>query len=171
MSRLQKTTTALFVCLLSIVFAAHATGRQTFTERVARGLNQPVFGASTPARENELFVLEKASGRIQILDTTTNELADDPFHRVTGLATQSEAGLLGMAFHPDFAENGRFYVYASRPGGGGDHQSNILEYTVDGDPLTSNVVDPQLRANDPSIRSTIWKSRWRLDRLRSDRDR
>jgi glucose/arabinose dehydrogenase len=44
----------------------------------------------------------------------------------------SEKGLLGLAFHPDYKNNGKFYVYYSAPTSvkGMDHQSVIAEYTA-----------------------------------------
>jgi glucose/arabinose dehydrogenase len=51
-----------------------------------------------------------------------------------------ERGLLGLAFHPDFQANGRFYVYYSAPtSGGADHVNRLSEFRVSDDP---EVADP-----------------------------
>ena len=121
------------VCICSL--NAHA---QTFSERVAARLRQSVFATSPPGDASRLFITEKATGEIKILDLSTQEILPEPFLDVPNLATQSEAGLLGLAFHPDYDENGKFYVYASQNGGSRDHRSQIFEYSVDGDPATSN---------------------------------
>ena len=125
---------ALFVLFLCSLDA----NAQTFSERVAARLRQSVFATSPPGDASRLFITEKATGEIKILDLETQEILPEPFLDVPNLATQSEAGLLGLAFHPDYAENGKFYVYASQNGGSRDHRSQIFEYSVDGDPATSN---------------------------------
>ena len=63
-----------------------------------------------------------------------------PFIDLTGVVSsdRSEKGLLSMAFHPDYDDNGRFFVYYS--GDPGDaHTSYVVEYSVSGDP---DVADP-----------------------------
>ncbi len=129
------------VVLISL-FAISTCGQaQTFTERVVRGIDQPVFATSPVGDTERLFVLEQASGNILILDLATGDVADEPFLTVPQLATGGERGLLGLAFHPDYATNGNFYVYASQPGGSQNHRSQIFEYSVAGDAATSNVAD------------------------------
>ena len=56
-------------------------------------------------------------------------------------AVYDERGLLGLAFHPQYSLNGRFFVYYSgqKTGEGIDHESIIAEYRVSGD---LNVADP-----------------------------
>lgn len=80
-----------------------------------------------------LFLVEQA-GRIRIAEG--GQIQDTPYldirDRVNSSAT--EQGLLGLAFHPDFAANGFFYV--NYTGSGGDtfvsrFQVNPLEATVD----------------------------------------
>jgi len=127
-------------CLL-LVSICTAIQAQTFTQRVVRGFSQPVYATAPVGDNDRLFVLEQASGNIRILDLTTGEITADPFLTVPGLRTGGERGLLGLAFHPDYATNGNFYVYASQPGGSRDHRSHVFEYTVAGDPATSNMAD------------------------------
>ena len=65
----------------------------------------PVF-LSAPANDTRLFVVEKA-GRIQLLDNGVQST----FLDLSALVSSAgERGLLGLAFDPAYASNGRFYV-------------------------------------------------------------
>jgi glucose/arabinose dehydrogenase len=75
---------------------------------VARGFSQPVYVASPPG-DARLFVVEQ-TGRIRIIQNGT--VLATPFLDVTAKITSGgERGLLSMAFHPQYATNGFFYVY------------------------------------------------------------
>lgn len=84
---------------------------------VATGFMSPVKAVRAPGINGSLFVAEQ-SGRIYRVDLATG--ARTLFHDVSGdlvtLETNyDERGLLGLAFHPGFASNGRFYTYQSGP--------------------------------------------------------
>jgi len=101
-------------------------------ESVVSGLSRPVFLTSPPG-EDRLFVLEKR-GFVRIIENDI--LVPDAFLDVSGLvSTGGEQGLLGFAFHPDYATNGLFYISYTDTGG----NSRIVEYTVSNDP---NIADP-----------------------------
>jgi glucose/arabinose dehydrogenase len=77
--------------------------------RVASGLSQPLF-VTAPAGDNRLFIVEKG-GRIKVKQPASAGGAVSEFLDVSSLVnTDGERGLLGMAFDPGFATNGRFYV-------------------------------------------------------------
>jgi glucose/arabinose dehydrogenase len=123
---------------------AVAAGPALGLELVADGLVQPVTMAEPPDGSGRLFVVDQI-GRIRVVDAD-GELLAAPFldvaaKMVTLRAGFDERGLLGLAFHPDYASNGRFYVYYSAPPrlAGYDHTSRIAEYTVSSDP---DVADP-----------------------------
>lgn len=78
------------------------------TTLVASGFSNPVFVSSPPKDKTRLFVVEKSSGRIYIIKNGAT--LPTPFITIGNLAQSSEQGLLGMTFHPDFANNGLFYV-------------------------------------------------------------
>ncbi len=83
-------------------------------ERVATGLSRPLYVTHVPGDERHLFIVEQrigGTGRIQILDLETGELRDDPFLEISGVTQGGEEGLLGLAFHPEYATNGEFFVY------------------------------------------------------------
>ncbi|MGI8517061.1 MAG: PQQ-dependent sugar dehydrogenase [Acidimicrobiia bacterium] len=101
---------------------------------VAEGLIQPILLLSPPGDERR-FVLER-TGVISILNddgsvSTFLDLRD----RVNSGGI--EQGLLGMAFHPDYAENGRFFVYYYRQGA---EQTRLSEFAVTDD---AAIGDPQ----------------------------
>jgi uncharacterized repeat protein (TIGR03806 family) len=86
-------------------------------------LSQPVCIASPPQETNRLFILEKAGNIIVI----TNLAA--PTRTVfmsLPVLSDSESGLIGLAFHPGYATNGYFFVFSSRnltdSQGSGRHQ-------------------------------------------------
>jgi glucose/arabinose dehydrogenase len=81
---------------------------QLTLEPVVSGLTAPVF-LTAPAGDSRLFVLERI-GRIRVV--AAGALLPTPFLDITDRVNFiGERGLLGMAFHPQFATNGYFYVY------------------------------------------------------------
>lgn len=83
---------------------------------IASGLNQPLFVTSPPG-DSRLFVVEQ-TGRIRVIKNGT--LLDTPFLDLSGNITTGgdEEGLLGLAFHPSFGANGRFFVHYSQRSSG-----------------------------------------------------
>jgi len=81
---------------------------------VATGLSGATFATSAPG-DRRLYVAEK-SGRIRIIGR--NGLEATPFLDISGQVSRgSEQGLLGLAFHPDYATNRRFFIsYTNRAG-------------------------------------------------------
>jgi glucose/arabinose dehydrogenase len=83
--------------------------------RIASGLTQPVFVTAPPGDVNHIYIVEQ-TGRILSLDLGTNQLST--FFTLQGLtSTSGEQGLLGMAFDPNYASNGKFYLDFTVPGG------------------------------------------------------
>jgi glucose/arabinose dehydrogenase len=130
---------------------------------VASGLNQPVGIAVPPDGSPRVFAIQRSGAvRVITLSGNTGSLLATPFLNATTLiqgqggvctdtdgvvrtigftASGSEQGLLGMAFHPDFATNRR--IFFSSSDGNGD--SVIWRLTVD-DP-TANTA-PALAASN-----------------------
>lgn len=86
-------------------------------------LTQPLCLATPPGETNRLFILEKA-GNIVVITNLANPTRT-VFMRLS-VVSSSEAGLLGIAFHPNYAENRYFYLFTSRnlstSQGGGLHE-------------------------------------------------
>jgi Ca2+-binding RTX toxin-like protein len=94
--------------------------------RVAAGLSSPLFAASPPGDPDRLFIVEQHTGKIKILDLATGQVAPEAFLDLpdASLATGGEQGLLGLAFHPGYAANGRFYVNLTNAAG----DTEVREY-------------------------------------------
>jgi glucose/arabinose dehydrogenase len=140
---------------------APAVGLRT----VADGLTSPVTLASPGDGSGRLFVVDQA-GLIRVL-TPDGALRPEPFldlrsRMVPLMAGFDERGLLGLAFHPQYAANGRFFVYYSAPlragaPAGFNHTSNISEFRVSSadpnraDPASERVLlqvdEPQFNHN------------------------
>ncbi len=106
-----------------------ATAGLVRLERFARGLDHPLALEAAPGdRSGRLFVVERG-GRIRIL--RGGRVDPEPFLDLRKRVSRDhdERGLLGLAFHPDFAENGRFYVNFTDRGG----DTRVVELRVDPD--------------------------------------
>ncbi|MEQ1489391.1 MAG: PQQ-dependent sugar dehydrogenase [Terricaulis sp.] len=98
------------------------------------GLNTPVAATSTPADPGFLYVMEKGTGVIWRIDTASGArttFLDIPQSEFT---SDGERGALGLAFHPDYATNGRFFVYLTDAQG----DIQIREYSRSGNPAVAN---------------------------------
>ena len=105
----------------------------------ASGFNDPVSIAN--AGDNRLFIVEQA-GRIKIIDQGIVQTT--PFLNITSIVndSQSEQGLLGLAFHPNYANNGYFYVYytSNVSTGSTGKQTTISRFNVSS--TNANIADP-----------------------------
>lgn len=101
-------------------------------ERVAMNLNYPVFATSLP-NDNRLFILEQR-GVIKILNLSNNHVLSTPFLDIQPLvfdpSQYDERGLLGLAFHPNYASNGYLYVMYNN----NDWNTVIARYQVSSNP-------------------------------------
>jgi glucose/arabinose dehydrogenase len=118
-------------------------------ERVASGFTSPV--AVAVPRPGRRFVVDQA-GQVYLVEDGT--LLDDPFldvtDRMVGVSGYSEQGLLGLAFHPEFEDNGRLFVRYSAPnreGTPGDFSHTFV--------LSEFRADPGADRADPDSERTI----------------
>ncbi len=101
-----------------VLLAAVALAQPPLTSvRIASGLMRPVCIGSPPGDYDRLFVLEQHTGLVRIIKD--GALLPTPFLNVRSrIVTASERGLLGLAFHPQYATNGYFYLdYTRSPDG------------------------------------------------------
>ena len=105
-----------------------------FTSRlICDGIASPTWLGTPPDDVRRLFVLEQRTGSVRCFDLTSKTWQVDPVLTVSPLASRgNEQGLLGMAFHPDFAKNGFIYLYYTAPDGGPAGHVEIARYTMKG---------------------------------------
>ncbi|MGA1524271.1 MAG: PQQ-dependent sugar dehydrogenase [Planctomycetota bacterium] len=106
-------------------------------EVVATGLTRPVQVSAPPGDASRLFVVEQA-GRVQLLRNGQAQTFLDVRQAPTDqMLDFGERGLLGLAFHPEFAQNGHVFVYCVRTPG---IRAVVERYTVS--PTNPDVCDP-----------------------------
>jgi glucose/arabinose dehydrogenase len=106
----------LFLAAGSPAAAQSGPGRFITTLPVATGLNQPIGVTNAGDDSGRLFIVERP-GTIRIW--TGSQLLATPFLNIGSLISCcGERGLLGLAFHPNYESNGRFYVYYTRASDG-----------------------------------------------------
>lgn len=104
---------------------------------VVSGLTNPVDLQNAADGSGRLFVVEQ-QGQIRIV--SNNTLAPTPFLDITGLVDfGGEKGLLGLAFHPGYSQNRRFFVNYDRVSSG-QMQTVIAEFQTLA--ANSNQADP-----------------------------
>ncbi len=103
----------LFLFLLSAFIGSAGPVSALELQSVVTGLSSPVYVTSAKEGTNRLFLLERA-GIIKVLQpgSTTPTVFLDITSKV--LSSGGEQGLLGLAFHPQFAVNRRFFVDYTR---------------------------------------------------------
>jgi glucose/arabinose dehydrogenase len=89
---------------------AGAAGAQIHAVKLADGLARPTFVTHAPDDPSRLFFLEQHTGNVRILDLASGSVLPEPFLTVPAVTQGTEQGLLGLAFHPDYEENGLFFV-------------------------------------------------------------
>jgi glucose/arabinose dehydrogenase len=114
---------------------------------VADGLNAPLEAKVAPGEPDRFYVMSQAGqvtavdlrtgARVQLLDVNSRLVPVG----ILGPGSFDERGLLGLAFHPRYKKNGRFYLYTSEPigpaptvpttlppGGVANHQNVVSEW-------------------------------------------
>ncbi len=125
----------LFALSVAGVFPLMAQQVDMTLVRIVSGLERPVYAASPPGDTERLFIIEQKTGNIKIFNVVTGDLRAQPFIQIGDLTTTgNEQGLLGLAFHPGYEVNGRFFVNVVDVSG----DTHIREYTR----LTSDTGDP-----------------------------
>lgn len=121
--------------VVSTALCLSATAPQAMVGQYVGNFNEPIY-LTAPQGDKRLFVVEK-SGVIKVVRNGKTTTFLDVSQRVD---TEGERGLLGLAFDPGYASNGRFYIsYIDRH----TLQSRVDRYTVT--PTTANKASPKTR--------------------------
>lgn len=110
---MKKTPLVILTIFLCIVSEGHLSNRLTAAtmislEKITDNVTNPVHITHAGDGSNRLFIIEQA-GRVIILNG--KEQTDTPFLDIQSkVDSGGEKGLLSIAFHPDFKNNGRFFV-------------------------------------------------------------
>ena len=113
---------------------------------VAGGFVSPVT-LTAPMGDDRLFVVDRP-GQVFVVDQE-GQMTEQPFLDLTGRVVElspayDERGLLGFAFHPDYADNGRAFAYYSAPlregaPEGWNHTAHLSAFTLNED---GSALDP-----------------------------
>ncbi|WP_298140880.1 PQQ-dependent sugar dehydrogenase [Flavobacterium sp.] len=123
----MKKILLLSITLLSFFGQAQTIALQSF----ATGFSEPVEIAN--AGDSRLFVVQK-TGLIRVLNSN-GSINATPFLNLSSIiTTDSERGLLGLAFHPNYATNGYFFVNYTNLSG----NTVIARYSVSANPNIAN---------------------------------
>lgn len=117
-------------------------------QAIADRLGAPILVTAPTDGSQRAFIVDQL-GTIQIL-MADGTILPEPFLDLSERVNQlyqnrdDERGLLGLAFHPNFAANGRFFVFYTTPPRSGsefyDHTNTLAEFSVDA--ITPNRADP-----------------------------
>lgn len=114
--------------LLVLLSGGAASGQVIELEPVVEGLTMPVGLTHAGDRSGRLFLLQQGG---QVLVYSEGALLPQPFLDLSStISCCGERGLLGLAFHPDYGRNGRFFVNYTDRGG----STVVAEFRVSADP-------------------------------------
>lgn len=118
----------------SLLFSGFLNAQVVNLELYMGGFTQPVDIAH--ANDDRMFVVEQG-GRIKVINDNEGELVSSTFLNISSLiSTGSERGLLGVAFHPNYMDNGYFFVNYTNT----DGDTVIARYSVS--ETDANAADP-----------------------------
>ncbi len=134
---------SMCLAVTASLFAAVSAHAQIITTtRVANGLSNPLYVTAPIGDNNRAFIVEQRSGsigRIRVLDISVNPnvLSATIYLSISPVNTGNEEGLLGMAFHPNFLNNGYFFVYYTNTSG----NNQVVRYQANAPYATSTTAN------------------------------
>ena len=105
-STIVKCSIVIFIIISNIAFGQFAL-QNAFPNLT---FNNPLFLTHSDDDTNRIFVVEQ-EGKIKVFPNSQTQVLLRTFLNITDRVTSGgELGLLGLAFHPDYENNGYFYV-------------------------------------------------------------
>lgn len=126
--------------MLTVDYTVPSVADHLALTELTGALSNPVGVVNAGDGSGRLFIVEQ-EGIVRIYDTVSDTLLGTPFldiraevYSLPDSGAGSEQGLLGLAFHPDYASNGRFFVNYTASPSAGVYRTVIAEFAVSGDP-------------------------------------
>lgn len=122
------------ICVTIFIGLAGLSSAAPKLKKIADGFDRPVWAGMPKGSSGFLWVMEQ-SGIIRILDLKTGKTSPKPYLNIDDRVTRkgNEQGLLGLAFAPDYADSGRYYIYYN------DHEDRtVISRFVSTDKLTTD---------------------------------
>ncbi|HSR50405.1 MAG TPA: PQQ-dependent sugar dehydrogenase [Acidobacteriota bacterium] len=130
--------------LIAVAVLITAVGAAQDLVPFAQGLDAPLFMTHAGDNSGRLFIVERP-GRIRIW--RSGQVQSQPFLDISQrVRTDGEFGLLGLAFHPNFESNRRFFVYYAPSSG--SQRTLVVEFQ-------SSVGNPDLAVDSETVLLTI----------------
>lgn len=148
----SRARTVVTLCLVSLVTAGGvSSGRAADCEGIppessenlrlelVASVSRPVDVQAIPGDESRLFVVDQ-NGRIRVVDLADDSLVTMPYLDISDrVRCCGERGLLGLAFHPEFATNGELFVYYSRSSECGNGGESVVSRFTASNPADATV--------------------------------
>ncbi len=111
---------------LNVSVTVRDSALELSASRLIQGLVEPMYAIGKNDGTNRILVVGKR-GIVQIINPATKTAATTPFLDISfTVSTDREDGLYSLAFDPDFATNGHFYVFVTNAA----RQDEVRRYTV-----------------------------------------
>jgi glucose/arabinose dehydrogenase len=121
---------AFLIAAALLMAGSHVRAAVSGLQHVTGNLAEPVFVTHAPGDRTRLFIAQRG-GAVKIYNLETGTLQTAPFLFIPGVDLEGEGGLRGLAFHPNYASNGKFYVNVTIDNGNQVYQGKISPYSVE----------------------------------------
>ncbi len=135
---------SLLILGLGLPLSTSAQSPQIFDAYPNLSFSQITDVQSPDDSSNRVFVLQKG-GQVLVFNNDMATSQTTTFLDLSSVVdTRGEGGLVGLAFHPDYATNGRFFVYYTTSEIGA-FVSRVSEFQVSNDPDVANLNSEAIR--------------------------